>query len=109
MAIGDVWYLRRGVETVARLTVTGADFPRLRAAVEELPAFGEDRTLFAEQETALDAAGYERADAIYTRIRDTFSMNFPDGRQVAEFLLHIHGDGTAGWRWHDQPFGEMDS
>jgi hypothetical protein len=26
------------------------------------------------------------------------------GRPVAEFMLHIHDDGTAGWRWHDEPF-----
>ncbi|MFE2579198.1 hypothetical protein [Streptomyces sp. NPDC059378] len=29
------------------------------------------------------------------------------GSQVAEFMLHIHTDGTAGWRWHDKPFDEV--
>jgi hypothetical protein len=31
-------------------------------------------------------------------------MTFPDGTPVAEFLLQIHPDGTAAWRWHDEPF-----
>jgi hypothetical protein len=22
----------------------------------------------------------------------------------AVFMVHIHGDGTASWRWHDEPF-----
>jgi hypothetical protein len=28
---------------------------------------------------------------------------------VPEFLLHIHDDGTAGWRWHDEPFDVPDA
>lgn len=31
-------------------------------------------------------------------------MTFPDGSPVAEFMLYIHDDGTAGWRWFDEPF-----
>ncbi|MEU7072110.1 hypothetical protein AB0B30_14610 [Streptomyces narbonensis] len=30
---------------------------------------------------------------------------FPDGNPVAEFMLRIPDDGTAGWRWHDERFG----
>jgi hypothetical protein len=35
-------------------------------------------------------------------------MTFPDGSRVAEFMLRIHDDGTAGWRWHDEPFGAVE-
>ncbi|MEY9904955.1 hypothetical protein ABIA35_001171 [Catenulispora sp. MAP12-49] len=35
-------------------------------------------------------------------------MSFPDGKPVAEFWLHVHGDGTAAWRWHNEPFGTAD-
>jgi hypothetical protein len=31
-------------------------------------------------------------------------MAFPDGRPVPEFMLHIHDNGTAGWRWHHELF-----
>ncbi|WP_327707029.1 hypothetical protein OG530_40460 [Streptomyces decoyicus] len=24
-----------------------------------------------------------------------------------EFMLHIHDDGTTGWRWRDKPFGAV--
>jgi hypothetical protein len=35
-------------------------------------------------------------------------MTFPNGQAVAEFMLRIHGDGTAGWRWLDESFGTED-
>lgn len=47
---------------------------------------------------------WEQADACYTQIRSALTMTFPDGNPVAEFMLHFHDDGTAGWRWHDEPF-----
>jgi hypothetical protein len=99
-----VWRLHAGGREVARLIVTGTDFPWIHALVEALPAFEEFRPLFAEQERALDAEDDKLADELYERIRAALTMTFPDGTPVAEFLLHIHDDGTAGWRWHDEPF-----
>ncbi|MET7356789.1 hypothetical protein ABZT42_55950, partial [Streptomyces mirabilis] len=64
----------------------------------------EFRPLFTEQERAVDEEDWEQADACYTQIRTALTMTFPDGRPVAEFMLHIHDDGTTGWRWHDEPF-----
>ncbi|MFF9156175.1 hypothetical protein ACF1AB_28550 [Streptomyces sp. NPDC014846] len=44
------------------------------------------------------------AEACHTQIRSALTMTFPDGSPVAEFMLHIHDDGTAGWRRHDESF-----
>ncbi|MFD5497834.1 hypothetical protein ACFWH4_34315 [Streptomyces sp. NPDC127091] len=78
--------------------------PWTHAEVEELPGFEEFRPLFTEQERAVDEEDRERADVCYTQIRSALTMTFPDGSPVAEFMLHIHDDGTAGWRWHDESF-----
>ncbi|GGP86919.1 hypothetical protein [Streptomyces melanogenes] len=101
---GSIWRLHHGDQVIARLTVTGTDMPWTHADVEPLPGFDEFRPLFAEQERAVEEDDWERADTCYARIRDTLTMTFPDGSPVAEFMLHIHGDGTAGWRWDDEPF-----
>jgi hypothetical protein len=42
-------------------------------------------------------------EAAYDRIRQAVRLLAPDGRPVAEFLLHIDGD-DAWWRWSDEPF-----
>ncbi|WP_330337729.1 hypothetical protein [Streptomyces sp. NBC_00557] len=47
---------------------------------------------------------WEQAHTRCAQIRSALPMTFPDGSQVAEFMLHIHDDGTAGWRRHDEPF-----
>ncbi|MFI9150443.1 hypothetical protein [Streptomyces sp. NPDC053367] len=104
LTTGSVWRLHHGDQEVARLTVTDTDMPWTHAAVEALPGFEEFRPLFAEQEQAVDEEDWERAGACYHRIRRELTMTFPDGGHVAEFILHIHDDGTAGWRWHDEPF-----
>ena len=104
VAVGEIWSLHHGDRVIARLRVTDMDFPWVYADTEPLPEFDEFQSLFEEQEQALDEHDFERADTLYARIRSRLSMAFPDGRPVAEFMLHIYGDGTAGWRWHDQPF-----
>ena len=101
---GALWGLHGADRQVARLTVTGADMPWVCADVEPLAGFEQFRALFAEQEQALDQQDDARADLLCTRIRAALSMTFPDGRVVPEFLLRIHPDGTAGFRWHDEPF-----
>ncbi|MFI1049709.1 hypothetical protein ACH4U3_28690 [Streptomyces griseoruber] len=58
----------------------------------------------SEQERAVDEEDWDRADACYTQIRTALTLTFPGGGPVAEFMLHIHDDGTAGRRWHDEPF-----
>lgn len=103
---GDVWRLHHGEREIARFTVTGGDFPWLHAEVETLPGFEEFRPVFAEQERAVDNEEYGRADACYFEIRKSLTMTFPDGKPVAEFWLHVHGDGTARWRWSDEAFDE---
>ncbi|PYC68362.1 hypothetical protein C7C46_29185 [Streptomyces tateyamensis] len=93
---------------MARLAVTSADWPWMHAVVEALPGFEEFRPLFAEQERAVDEENWEEADVCYFRIRSALTMTFPDESPVAEFMLHVHDDGTAGWRWHDEPFETLD-
>jgi hypothetical protein len=104
MTIGDVWALHHDGKLIARLTVTGADFPWLQATVEELPGFDAVRTWFAEQESAAAEEDFERMDRAYAQIRSALAMTFPDGTPVPEFMLDIYQDGTAGWRWHNEPF-----
>ncbi|WP_212747212.1 hypothetical protein [Streptomyces montanus] len=104
LTTGSIWRLHHGEQEIARLTVTGADMPWTHAEVETLSGFEEFRPLFAEHERAVDDEEWEQADACYTQIRSELTMTFPDGSPVAEFMLHIHDDGTAGWRWHDEPF-----
>ncbi|MEU2058219.1 hypothetical protein [Streptomyces bungoensis] len=104
LTTGSIWRLRHGDQEIARLTVTGADMPWAHAEVETLPAFEEFCTLLGEQERAVDEEDWARADACYSRIRGALTLTFPDGGPVNEFMLHIHDDGTAGWRWHDEPF-----
>ncbi|MFD3409561.1 hypothetical protein [Streptomyces cyaneofuscatus] len=101
---GSIWRLHHGDQEIARLTVTDGDWPWMHADVETLPGFDEFRPLFREQERAADEEGWERIDECYFRIRGALTLTFPDGIPVAEFMLHIHDDGTAGWRWHDEPF-----
>ncbi|WP_333741116.1 hypothetical protein [Streptomyces sp. IBSBF 2806] len=105
---GTIWRLHHGDQEIARLTVTGADMPWTQAEVEILSGFEEFRSVFAEQERAIDEEDWERADACYSQIRSALTLTFPDGSLVAEFMLHIHEDGTAGWRWHDEPFDVVD-
>ncbi|HEY9523911.1 MAG TPA: hypothetical protein VIR33_11780 [Thermopolyspora sp.] len=69
-----------------------------------LPGLEEFRPLFSEQERAAEDEDWERADACNIRIRNALALTFPDGGSVAEFMLRIHNNGTAGWRWHDEPF-----
>jgi hypothetical protein len=104
MSTGPVWRLHHRGQEIAQLTVTGEDMPRIHADVETLPGFEEFRAVFAEQEQALDDEDYERADVLYDQISASLTMTFPDGRPVAEFLLRIHDDGTASWRWQAEPF-----
>lgn len=104
LSANAVWRLYSKDREVARLIVTDVDFPWVHAVVEALPEFEDFRQLFAEQEQAIDAGDDVQADLCYERIRAALSMTFPDGTIVPEFLLHIHHDGTAGWRWSDEPF-----
>ena len=105
---GAVWTLHHAGAPVARLTVTDADFPWVNGTVEELPGFEPFRPLFAEQSDAFDQDDGDRAEAAYNAVREQLTMTFPDGTEVAEFLLHVLDDGTAGWRWADEPFDESE-
>ena len=109
LAAGSIWHLHRSGQDLARLRVVDADWPWMYASVEVLPGFEEFLPLFAAQERAADSDDWERADECQLAIRSALTMTFPNGSPVAEFLLHIHNDGTAGWRWHDEPFDTPDA
>ncbi|MBD0841483.1 hypothetical protein [Streptomyces sp. TRM68416] len=108
LTTGSIWRLHHGDREIARLTVTGADMPWILADAEALAGFDEFRAVFAEQERAVDEEDWDRADACHDRIRSALTMTFPGGGSVAEFMLRIHGDGTAGWRWSDEAFDALD-
>jgi hypothetical protein len=91
----QTWHLKRGDELVADLVVVGADYPWLQAHVEPMPAFDEVKHLFIELETNEDAWA-----AATAQIRATLTLESPDGKPVAEYLLHIDGE-SAWWRWTD--------
>nr|WSW67096.1 hypothetical protein OG461_13305 [Streptomyces sp. NBC_00995] len=100
---GMIWRLHHGDQEIARLNVTGSDMPWTHAEIEELAGFEEFRAVFMEQEQAADEEDWERLEDCFERIRSELTMTFPDGTPVAAFWLRIHGDGTAGWRWYDEP------
>ncbi|WP_329207892.1 hypothetical protein OG257_14390 [Streptomyces sp. NBC_00683] len=99
LTAGGLWRLHHDGQEIARLTVTGGDMPWIHAEVETLPGFEQFRPVFAEQERAADEEDWERIDACCTRIGAALTLTSPDGERVTEFMLRIHGDGTAGWRW----------
>jgi hypothetical protein len=100
----ESWRLFHGDALVAELIVTEADFPWLHARVDARPGLEALRPLFRDElalsERDEDADAWETA---YARIRAALRLEYPDGRNVPEFLLHIEGD-TAWWRWSDVPF-----
>ena len=104
LATGSIWRLKHGDREVARLAVTGTDMPWIYARIELLPGFEPFRALFADQERAIDAEDWAWADLCYHEIRRQLTMTFPDANPVPEFVLHIHDDNTASWRWHHEPF-----
>jgi hypothetical protein len=103
LATGSIWRLHHGDQEIVRLVVTEADFPWMYADVETLAGFEAFRQVFAAQEDDDD-----QIDACYQRIRSQLTMTYPCGDPVPEFMLHIHDDGTASWRWHYEPFEEED-
>jgi len=105
LATGSIWRLHHDGQEIARLTVTGTEMFWVHADIETLPGFEPFRPVFAEQERAAEAEDGELYDACYEQIRSALTMTFPDGSPVAEFWLNVHGDGTSGWRWTDEPFG----
>ena len=109
VATGSIWRLHHGDQEIVRLIVAEADFPWMYADVETLAGFEEFRQVFAAQEVALDADDDDQIDACYKQIRSHLTMTYPDGDPVPEFMLHIHDDGTASWRWHYEPFPEEEN
>ena len=90
-----VWQLVRDNELLAELAVTGGDFPWLNAQVRPAVGFEEVRPLFEEELRRLDHLDDDpgaREAAYRRRIRQALCHLAPDGRLVAEFLLHIEGD-----------------
>jgi hypothetical protein len=102
-----VWRLVRGDELLAELVVTDADFPWLNARVRPAAGFAGVRPLFDDELRRLEDLDEEpeQWEAAYRSIREVVRLLTPDGRAVAEFLLHIEGE-NAWWRWSDEPFPE---
>jgi hypothetical protein len=100
-----VWQVVHDDELLAELVVTGGDFPWLKAQVRPAARFVEVQPLFEDELRRLDHLDEDPApwEAAYDRIRQAVRLLAPDGRTVAEFLLHIDGD-DAWWRWNDEPF-----
>lgn len=105
----ETWTLHRGDQLVARLVVTGGDFPWLNARVEACDGFAEVRPLFVEELRLMNDADRDGTawGAQYEAIRRSVTLRYPDGRDVPEFLLHVDGD-HAWWRWNDEPFDDAD-
>jgi hypothetical protein len=104
---GQTWTLYRGEELIADLVVTGGDFPWLTAGVRPYGGFEEVRPLFDEELRLLDDVDthVEAWEAAYQQVRETVTLQYPDGGDVPEFLLHIDGD-EAWWRWSDDAFDQ---
>ena len=108
MNADEVWTLHHGGRVVARLHVSQSDFPWLQADVEPCDGFEDVAPLFEKDLQLLDAmTDVETPEwtAAYERIRAETRLTYPDGRDVAEYLLHIDGD-QAWWRWTDEPFAD---
>jgi len=102
----DVWQLADGERTIARLVVTGSDFPWLHARVEPHDGFEDIRPMFDDELRLLDPLDDDHVsewEDAYRRVRQSLSLIKPDGHAVPEFLLHIEGL-QAWWRWSDTPF-----
>lgn len=104
-----VWTLHRRYDgrLLARLVVTGGDFPWLNARVEPEEELTEVRPLFGDDLRLLDRIDDDGDawEAAYEAIRQAVTLRDPEGRDVPEFLLHIDGV-EAWWRWSDEPFDE---
>jgi hypothetical protein len=105
MKTGAVWRLYAGDALVAELTVTKADFPWLHARFDARPGFEPLGALFAEELTFSESGDDDAWQTAYARIRSVVRLQYPDGRDVPEFLLHVDG-ATAWWRWSDEPFDD---
>ncbi|MDI1463272.1 hypothetical protein QEZ54_20015 [Catellatospora sp. KI3] len=103
MSEAGTWGLHHDGVLVARIIVTGGDFPWMHGRVEALPGFDAIRPLFTESE----ATGAAEDVEAHRRMLAATSLTYPEGDPVAEYWLKIFDDGTCGWRWHDdEPFDD---
>jgi hypothetical protein len=98
IANGDVWELHDAEGLVARLTVTGSDFPWVHGRVETLPGYERVRELYEINERAIAAEDDDAIDAVWPLLQQTTSLHAPDGQSLESFWLDIYSDGTCGWR-----------
>lgn len=103
----QIWRLHHGDHVVAEFHEEEFDFPTLGANAVKLPGFEAVASLFAEDLKLLNAAvlDVEAFEKVQNEIRRQTSLTDPDGRDVAEYLLHIEGD-RAWWRWSYEPFDD---
>jgi len=106
---GGVWTLHRRGDgrTLAKLVVTGGDFPWLNARVHPMEGLAEVLPLFAEELLRLDRIDddMDSWEQAYNAIRTAVHLRDPDGHDVPEILLHVDSD-EAWWRWSDEPVAD---
>ena len=98
-----VWALHDRLDTVATITITDSDFPWLSGRFDPKPGFDKYRSLFDAELAATEGEDWDEADRLYHAIREELRLTYPEGGNVPEFLLHVHGD-KAWFRWSDEPF-----
>ncbi|MFC9030830.1 hypothetical protein [Streptomyces arboris] len=110
---GTIWRLRRGTELVGEIAVDDLDFPWLYGRFIPGPAYDAGIRELFDRELALmerldEGESDESAEAwegVCREVNRTLVLTGPEGKGVAEFLLHIQGD-RAWFRWSDTPFSE---
>lgn len=98
-----MWRLYHRGELVGEIDVQSHDFPWMYGRFRALPGFEPLRPLFAARSASAGQEGDEAMERDNEAKRAAVTMTFPDGGQVAEFLLTIKDD-AAGFRWYDEPF-----
>ncbi|MEU6412684.1 hypothetical protein [Microbispora sp. NPDC046933] len=106
--VEQVWQLRGGGEILGEIRVDEGHFPWLSGRFVARSGYAAVEPLFVEELALIEADGeldYDAWKAAYARISDQVELIAPDGRPVADFLLHISGQ-DAWFRWSDVPLEE---
>ncbi|MFC0554544.1 hypothetical protein ACFFHJ_26985 [Planotetraspora thailandica] len=106
--IDETWELRRGGEILGEVRVNDADFPWLSGEFVAHAGFAEVEPLFAAELALMkedEEPDWNEWEAAYDRISEQMQLIDPDGKQVADFILHIEGQ-DAWFRWIDAAVDE---
>jgi hypothetical protein len=102
--IAESWTLTQGPILLGVIHVTDGDFPWLSGTWTPTPEFASVEPLFRAELELLNTLddNIDEYDEAYEKIRAATTLHHPDGRAVADFLLHIDAD-QAWFRWSDEP------